>query len=280
MSSIPIATILLIATIGYVTFRGATRPEFMEKYIFSTQAILGRHEYLRLLSSGFLHANWLHVGFNIFTIYSFGSSLELSYGARVVLVVFFASVLGGNALSLYLHRNHDYFALGASGGACGILFAHMFLLPGGSVSSILVPIHIPAWLYAIMFLVGSYYGLRAQADNIGHDAHLGGALIGLAVTTFMYPRLILAQPVLFGAVLVIAGWILYFLWKHPLYHVRARPAPKPGPHPPASVTPLEQLQVDVLLDKISRDGPQSLSESERRFLMQVSKRKRDGQNPA
>ena len=155
MNQIPIATILLIGVTGVLTYRGATRPSFMEKYVFSSQAVLGGREYVRLVSSGFLHANWLHFGFNVFTIYSFGSGIETLYGARVLLVVFFASVLGGNALSLYLHRNHDYLALGASGGACGILFAHMFLLPGGSVSPVFVPIHIPAWLYAIMFLVGS-----------------------------------------------------------------------------------------------------------------------------
>ena len=74
--------------------------------------------------------------------------------------------------------------------------------------------------------------------------------------------------------------MLYFLWKNPLFHLRSRPAPKKVPRTATPVTPLEQLQVDALLDKIAKEGLQSLTDAERSFLTRVSERKRGRQGPA
>jgi len=205
----------IIVIAGFVTYLGFTLRGFMEQYLFSPYEILRKKEYYRLVTSGFLHADWFHFGFNAFTFYSFGTGIELVYGLPYLLIIFFASVIGGNLLSLWLHRNHEYQALGASGGVCGIIYASIFLLPGGSVYLFLIPIPIPAYIYAVLFLFISIYGIQAARDNIGHDAHLGGAIVGLLVTTALQPAIVKHSPVLYAVVLAIsAGAFLYF-WKHP-----------------------------------------------------------------
>jgi len=93
--------------------------------------------------------------------------------------IFLAGILGGSLLSVFLHRNEHYRALGASGGVCGVVFAPVFLLPGGSLMLFLTPIPIPAHLDALAFPLVSFVAFRRQADHMGHDAHLGRTIIGL-----------------------------------------------------------------------------------------------------
>jgi membrane associated rhomboid family serine protease len=147
----------------------------------------------------------------MYSLYSFGSYIEQYFGMGTFLGIYFAGMLGGNLVSLYLHRREPYRALGASGGVCGVIFASIFLLPGGSVYLFFVPIPIPSWLFAIVFVAFSLYGARSQLGHIGHDAHLGGALIGLFTATLIYPAIIKTSPVLFGAIIAITvGMILFF----------------------------------------------------------------------
>ncbi|PYI89212.1 MAG: hypothetical protein DME26_01700 [Verrucomicrobia bacterium] len=128
------------------------------------------------------------------------------------LTVYFASVIGGSLLSLYLHRNHEYYALGASGGVCGIVFASIFLFPGGDVFMMFIPVGIPSWLYAILFLLGEFVGVRTQRTNIGHDAHLGGAIIGLLTTTAYYPEIVTWSPRLYAAVMGLTLVMFVYFW--------------------------------------------------------------------
>ena len=128
------------------------------------------------------------------SLYLFGSTIERFLGARDFLTIYFGSIVGGSLLSLLIHRRHDYRAYGASGGVCGIIFAHIFLFPGGSISFFPFPYGIPSWLYAICFMLGSFYGMKAQRDNIGHDAHLGGAILGLLITAALQPWIVRRSP--------------------------------------------------------------------------------------
>src|SRR3954454_14958115 len=169
-------TILTIAVTVYFSVLGFKSGAFVERFIFCPQYILRDKQYYRLITSGFLHADWLHLLFNMYSLYAFGRNLELLMGPTKFLGIYFASIIGGNLLSLFLHRHHVYRAYGASGGVCGIIFASIFLTGSGVYIFL---ISIPGWLYAILFLIGSFYGIKNARDNIGHDAHLGGAIIGL-----------------------------------------------------------------------------------------------------
>lgn len=203
-----VVTISIIIVTGIITYLGFKNPKLFKNLMFDNQVILQSKEYFRLVSSGFLHGDWMHFAFNMFSLYSFGKYIEQIYTATNLLLIYFASVIGGNVLSLILYRNTLYRAIGASGGVCGVIYASIFLLPGGSIRILPVPVPIPSWVYAILFLLISFYGIRSARDNIGHVAHLGGALIGLLVTFLLFPQAVLALPELVGLIVLISAAIL------------------------------------------------------------------------
>lgn len=208
--AIPVTVGLLVIT-GITSFLGFRSPSLVERYLFDSQRILRRGEHYRSFTSAFFHADLGHLFFNLFSFYSFAQGIEILYGAGPLLLIYFSSVLGGSLLSLWLHRHEEYRALGASGGVCGVIYAAIFLMPGSSVYLFFIPIPIPAALYAVLFLAVSIWGMRSRFGNIGHDAHVGGALVGLLVTTLRYPGVILAQPLLFVVVAGISVGLLVWL---------------------------------------------------------------------
>jgi membrane associated rhomboid family serine protease len=216
-----IANIIVIAITAFFSYRGFVNPHFLHQFLFSTRAILDGKQYYRILSSGALHGDWAHLLFNMFSLYSFGSAVELLFGPATFLAIYLTAIIGGGILALLLHWNEDYHALGASGGVCGIIFACIFLLPGTSVRIFFIPFSIPAHIYAVLFMLVSFYGIRVQRGNIGHDAHLGGAIIGLVTTTILKPSIVPANPVLYPAIMLLATLLFAFLYIKPV-----------GPHRP------------------------------------------------
>lgn len=279
----PIATIAIIAFTVYWSYRGFTRPGFRDRYIFSPIRILWDRQYYRLLSCGFLHFNWLHLLFNMLSLYSVGMAIEMAFGIHVFLIIYLGSIVGGSLLSLYLHRNHhSYLALGASGGVCGIIFAYIFLFPGSWMSFFFIPL--PSWLYAILFILIAFFGLRNRMGNIGHDAHLGGAIIGLLITTALRPVIVVQSPILYAVVICLSTVLFIHLYRNPLF--------MPGSNPfsltywrrkraEAQARRLAKQEwedketLDRLLTKISRSGMESLTALEMRRLKAISKRMRE-----
>lgn len=211
-----ITNIVIIALTGYFSYRGFVNPPFLRRFVFSTRAILDDKQYYRILSSGALHADWVHLLFNMFSLYSFGSAVEQLFGPLTFLAIYLAAIIGGGILALLLHRNEDYHALGASGGVCGVIFACIFLLPGTSVQLFFIPVPIPAYIYAVLFMLVSFFGIRTQRGNIGHDAHLGGAIIGLITATILHPSIVPKNPVLYPVVMLLAILLLILLYIWPL----------------------------------------------------------------
>lgn len=272
------ATIAIVVVTILTSLIGFNRPALAERFKFSTWHVLARKEYERVFTSGFLHGDGWHLGLNMFSFFFFARAIEVRYGAASMLLIYFSAIIGGSLLSLLIHRHHDYHAWGASGGVCGILFAHIFMNPGGSIIMFPLPIPIPTWLYAIVFLVGSYRLMRGQSDGIGHDAHLGGAIIGLLVATALYPHIARSSPLLFAAVLIITTLLFLHLNYNPL-HLPSRPflrkAPEEDPHPRYSTDHLRpNREADRILEKISVHGLQSLTEEERQFMEQHAEKLR------
>jgi len=270
---LPIATILLIVATCVVSIRAFRDGSLQNKLIFCPELILARKEYYRAVTSAFLHADSTHLTFNMLTLYLFGRNIEEAVGMERFLTIYFASVIGGCLLSLYLHRHHEYFALGASGGVCGIVFASIFLFPGSDVYIMFIPIGIPSWLYAILFLLGEFVGVRTQRTNIGHDAHLGGAIIGLLTATAFYPEIVGRSPKLYAAVIGLTLVMFIYFWRNPMrlpfssfFRERSRQAMPIQDQPP---TPEE---VDAILEKVSARGLDCLSEKERRILRRASEK--------
>ena len=101
-------TILILIVTGIATFVAFRRPDLRDRWIFNPYAILRHKEYERMLTSGLIHADWWHFGFNAFSFYSFGQNIEIVYGWASLLFIYVSSILGGSLLSLIIHRNHDY----------------------------------------------------------------------------------------------------------------------------------------------------------------------------
>ena len=112
-------------------------------------------------------------------------------------------------LSLFIHRNQgDYDSVGASGAVTGIIFASIALFPGMHIGLLFIPISIPAWLFGLVYVLYSIYGIRSGRNNIGHDAHLGGAMIGLIIAIIMQPSALVNNT---WAIIIIAVPSLVFI---------------------------------------------------------------------
>lgn len=287
-------TLIIIVFTAYASIQGFRQPDIVEKYLFSTECIFLRKEYYRMFTSALVHGNWVHLLFNMFSFYSFGSAIEKNreWGILSLAAIYLSSVLGGSVLSLYLHRHHDYRALGASGGVCGVIFACIFLFPGMGISFFLLPLAIPASVYAIIFLGVSFWGIRSQRARIGHDAHLGGAIIGLLVTTVLYPGIVTQDPILYLSVMGVSVALFIYLYKFPPSVVRTnlfsrerwrRKPSTTASSPPHKSTHQQRAEereqhdketMNRLLDKISKSGMESLTEFERKQLEHISRRMR------
>lgn len=187
MSLVLIIVIAVTAIISFIAFSNAA---LFEKYKFNVGAIKHHKEYIRLISAGFLHADMMHLLFNMLTLYFFGPIVVQAFGEIGFLVVYFGSVLLGNLFSLYLYKNQDWYsAIGASGGVSGILFASIAMIPDLGIYFFFIPIAIPGYIFGLLYFSYSVYMMLNPKphDNIGHAAHLGGAAFGLVYAVALQP---------------------------------------------------------------------------------------------
>ena len=230
MGDISIVALGVIGLNILVSWKGFNDHVFFDKYKFQVGSIIHNKEYYRILSSGFLHVDFTHLLFNMLTLYFFANTVigffaspegflfgdfsqgNLKMGYGMFLLIFLIAVIGGNLLSLLIHKKENFYsAVGASGGVTGILFAAIAAFPEMELR-LLFAIPIPAWVFGILYLGYSVYGMRTNLGNIGHSAHLGGAIVGMLATVIYYPAIlqintyyiigmILPLIVLFGMVL-------------------------------------------------------------------------------
>ncbi len=184
----PILTIILITTITVTTIYAFNHSDFYDKYSFNVGAIKNEKEYYRILTSAFIHVDYTHLVFNMVTLFSFAEFVEIEYSSRVIFLSFLFSVIGGGVFSLFNNWKNDFYsAVGASGGVCGIIYSSLFLMESGSVYIMFIPIPVPDYVYAVLFILVSHYLMKKGTDNIGHDAHLGGAFTGVIYAICVIP---------------------------------------------------------------------------------------------
>ncbi|WP_299124612.1 rhomboid family intramembrane serine protease [uncultured Winogradskyella sp.] len=182
-------TIAIIATNVIMSFKGFGDRLFFEKYKFNVGSIR-RGEQIRMFSSGFLHVDTTHLFFNMFTLYFFADAVIFELGQLNFIIIYVASLIFGNLLSLYFHKEEYWYnAVGASGAVTGVLYAAILLQPEMNLYMFFVPIPIPGYVFGIGYLLYSIYGMKKRIGNIGHDAHFGGAVGGYAVTLILLPSL-------------------------------------------------------------------------------------------
>ena len=169
--------IAIIAITVIISLAGFQNVSVFEKYKFNVSAIKYKKEYIRLLSAGFLHADWGHLFFNMLTLYFFGPIVLYVYGILGFLIVYIGSIIIGNLFSLYLYQKQGWYsAIGASGGVSGVLFAAVAYAPKEIEVNF-----VPGFIFGALYFSYSVYMMLNPKphDNIGHAAHLGGAAFGL-----------------------------------------------------------------------------------------------------
>jgi membrane associated rhomboid family serine protease len=204
MGNLNLVTIIIIAANALISFKGFGDFNFFEKYKFNIGGI-NRGEKVRMFSSGFLHVDTAHLFFNMFTLYIFADVVISYLGTTTFLLVYIGSLLIGNLLSYYFHKNeYHYSAVGASGAVTGIVYSAILLRPDMSLYLMFIPIPIPAYIFGVGYLLYSLYGMKNRVGNIGHDAHFGGAIGGYVITlisaTWLFEKnftmiIILALPI-------------------------------------------------------------------------------------
>lgn len=187
-------TIALVAVTALVSWQAWTRPKLLERLILWPPAIDRDRQYERLLTHGFIHADGMHLLFNMITLYSFGGVMERYLGAVIGpagFLPFYLSAIVVAILPTYLRHRHDarYSSLGASGGVSAVLFASIMLDPWAGILLFLIPIPIPAFVFAGLYVGYSMWMDRRGGDNINHSAHLWGALYGVIFMLAMQPEL-------------------------------------------------------------------------------------------
>lgn len=206
------ATIGIIVANLLVTLRGFNDTHFFERYKFSVGGIqTGQKE--RMLTSGFLHVDFAHLFFNMFTLFFFADVVIRWFGPSKFLIIYFISLLAGSLLALFFHKKEPYYsAVGASGAVTGVLYAAILLQPNMKLALMFIPIPLPAYVLGIGYLLYSIYGMKSRLGNIGHTAHFGGAIGGYMVTLLFKPDLLLNET-LMVILLAIPIIILFILQK-------------------------------------------------------------------
>jgi membrane associated rhomboid family serine protease len=183
-------TLVIIIINVLFSINGFNNRDFFEKYKFQIGPITNG-DYIRILSSGFLHVDFNHLLFNMLTLYFFADILIASIGSISFLIIYFTSMVAGNVLTYFYHKdNHYYSAVGASGAVMGVLFSFILLFPTEKIYIMFIPIGIPAYIVGVAYLAYTVFGMKRQLGNIGHSAHLGGAIGGLLLMLIMYPALL------------------------------------------------------------------------------------------
>ncbi|MCA4805451.1 rhomboid family intramembrane serine protease [Myroides odoratimimus] len=195
-------TLILLGLNGLVTYKGLNDFSFFNKYCFDINQI-NRGERYRFITSGFLHVDWMHFVFNMLTLYFFADIIIHVSGVLYFLIVYIASLLVGNILTYQFYKNQPHYrAVGASGAIMGVLYASIMLNPSMSLYMFFIPIPIPAYMFAVGYLLYSLYGMKKNNDGIGHTAHIGGALAGLILIVLKYPILIQTEFKLIAILLI------------------------------------------------------------------------------
>ncbi len=196
--SITIAIIILTALISYQAFN---RPDVIDQLIFYPAAVKDRGEYYRFITHGFIHADFSHLLFNMWALYIFGETAEYIFknflfknqllGGLMYLLFYLAAIAAASFVSYNRHKSsHFYRALGASGGVAAMMWPYIIIAPWNWF--ILPPL--PAILLGPLYIAYSHYMDKQGRDNVGHNAHLWGAIFGLLVygilLFFLSPELI------------------------------------------------------------------------------------------
>lgn len=166
-------------------------PGIIEAGYLKPSRVVRENTWYELLTSGFLHANLGHLFVNMFTLYFFGSVMERVLGPGYFLGLYMTGLIVAGIPSVIKFKdNENYATLGASGAVGSVLFAFIFLFPLENIYLLFIPIPIPAFIFAILYLLYSMYESKQDRGKINHEAHLAGAVWGIVYLVAFVPNTI------------------------------------------------------------------------------------------
>lgn len=202
--------LIIIAVTCLFSYKGFNERMFFDKYKFNVGDILYRKQYIKLLSSGFLHADWMHLFFNMLSLYFFQSIVFYYFKELGFILIYFGSMLLGNIFTLMIYKKQTWYsAIGASGAVSGIIFSAIAMAPSEINVNFL-----PGWLFGTLYFGYSVYMMLnpKQWDNLGHSAHLGGAVFGLIYAFIVEPNYVIANALYIGIMSLPLLYLAYHLF--------------------------------------------------------------------
>lgn len=190
-------TLILIVVSVAASLYAWNRQDILQRWIFNPYAVSHRNQYDRFITSGFIHSNYMHLLFNMFTLYFFGPVIEQAYaslyggaGIWIFLALYFVGMIIAD-IPTYLKNRHNpnYNSLGASGAVSAVVFSSIMFYPLNEICLFAI-LCLPGFILGVLYLLYSYFQGKRMADNINHDAHLYGALFGIVFTVAIWPGII------------------------------------------------------------------------------------------
>lgn len=186
--SITLIIVIITVIVSIIAF---SNEELLNKLILYPAQMKSPAEYYRFITSGFIHADWIHLAFNMWVLWIFGKYVETLYagvlGKPFLFPVLYIMALIASSLPAFAKHKDNYYyrALGASGAVAAIIFSFVYYNPWATLLFWFIPM--PAIVFAVLYLAYSAYAARKGGDNVGHDAHFYGSVFGFVFTLIFDP---------------------------------------------------------------------------------------------
>lgn len=186
----PVASVIFALTI-LVSLIAFSNQNLYGKLMLHPYNVSRGHYVYTIITSGFIHKDWMHLFFNMMSFYFFAFQLEPVLGHFQFGVLYMISLILSDMPSVIKHReNYSYYSLGASGAVSAVVFSAILFNPLSTMMIMPIPIEINAVIFGILYLVYCSYASKYSRDNINHDAHFYGALSGLLITILFHPGVV------------------------------------------------------------------------------------------
>jgi len=188
--SAPVASFVFAITIASSLWAFSNDNVYANMILHPFGVYRGQRVYT-VITSGMIHADYMHLAFNMLSYYFFAFQLEPVLGHWQFGLLYVASLILSDIPTVYKHKNDEwYYSLGASGAVSAVIFSAIMYNPVGLMGLMFIPIQIYAVVFGILYLIYCNYASRKASDNINHDAHMFGALSGLLITIILHPHVV------------------------------------------------------------------------------------------